>query len=321
MQFLLDALLQNIHEAAVIRSPSGQIVGWNRSAERIYGYTRKEALQLQFETLVPEKKRPDLVAFAENNLVGEVTDRLETIRQTKDGSQIRIFVTTIPVMDERGSVSHLLELADAFPGREQAILSLVHNLRNALSSISTLSYLLEHNFEKKHLERLNRQLDLCDSIVNNLLEYGGVRRVRRKTVNLNQLSRDVISMFVFPQGIQVEVISANEVNATADSSQLEQVVVNLLQNSIDALNGKPGKIQVRILDEAPSVRLEVLDDGPGISLADPQQVFEPLVTTKADGTGLGLAACKQMVEANGGRILVESQRGSGTKFSVILPRA
>jgi PAS domain S-box-containing protein len=320
MQSLFELLFQHIQEAVVIRTLSGEIVGWNRSAERIYGYTEEEALQLRFEALVPERSRNDLTAPAEKALMGEATERLETTRQKKDGNLVRVFIVLIPAKDEQGRISHLVELADPFPGREQAILSLAHNLRNALSSITALCYLLKHNFDAKYIDRLNRHVVFCDSIVNNLLEYAGVRRSQRTRVNLHVLSRDVISMLHLPQGIEVEVAGEPEVNANVDSSQMEQVLINLLQNSIDALEGKPGKILIRIRDEAPYARLDVSDNGPGIALADPEQVFEPLVTTKIDGIGLGLAACKQMVEANQGKIGVESQQGIGTTFSVILPK-
>lgn len=321
MQLLFEALLQNIREAAVIWMFSGQIVGWNHSAERVYGYSNAEALQLRFETLIPEKKRGDLTPLMEKIIRGEVPRRSETIRQTKDGNYIRVFVNVIPIMDDRGRVSHFLELADPFPGREQAILSLAHNLRNSLSSISALSYLLEHNFERRHLGRLNRQLLLCESIVNNLLQYGGVRQVRPETVELNHLAREVVSMLDVPESIHVEFVSPAEVTASVDPGQIEQVLINLVQNSVDALEGTPGRIAIHITDESPDVWIEVSDNGPGISFPDVQQVFEPLVTTKVNGIGLGLAACKQMVEANQGRILVESERGRGAKFTVILPKA
>lgn len=320
MQSVLQALFLHMNEAVVIRTVSGYITGLNRAAERIYGYSAQEATRLRMEVLVPERRRNDLAVMEGKVLDGEDVRRLETIRQSKDGREVRVFITLVPIWDPEGKATHFMELTDPFPGREQMILSLAHNLRNALSAMSTVSYLMEHSFEKKHLERLNRQLGLCDSIVNNLLEYGGVRVSRKEEINLNRLASDVISLFDFPRQIEVRLIAANEVTASVDRGQLEQVLVNLFQNAIDALVGQPGEIQIQILDEPSCARIEVSDNGPGIGLSDLQQVFEPMVTTKADGMGLGLAACKQMVEANHGKIEVESEKGRGTRFSVSLPK-
>jgi PAS domain S-box-containing protein len=321
MQSFIEFILQNMQEAVVVWTRPGKITGWNRSAERIYGYSRNEALQLPFVILIPEENRSAFVAPVEKEDAGEHAEHFEATRLTKEGKDVFLMITRIQIARGQDQTECFVELALPISERKQALLSVAHNLRNALSSMSTLSYLLEHNFDQKHLERLNRQLVLCDSIVDNLLERGGVRRKKRETVNLSQLSRDVVAMFDFPVGTKLEIVSATEVCASADSGQVQQVLINLLQNSIEALEGKPGEIVIHIRDESPFVRVEVSDNGPGIALADPSRAFEPMVTTKLNGMGLGLTACKQMVEENFGKIRVESQRGVGTKFSVMLPKA
>jgi PAS domain S-box-containing protein len=321
MQSVLQALLHSMHEAVIVRSVGGHITGWNHAAERIYGYSVQEANQLHIETLIPEKRRPDFTMLEEKARMGESIHRLETVRRTKNGDHIRVLVTLVPLRDIEGVITHFVEITDPVRERNQTILSVAHNLRNALSAMSTASYMLEHQYHPRHLERLKRQLALCDSIVNTLLEHGGARASQREMVNLNRLSADVISLFDFPEGIEVKLVSSNEISASVDSGQIEQVLVNLLQNAVDALESNPGEIQIKIDEVAASARIEVSDNGPGIGLTDLHRIFEPLVTTKAKGIGLGLTACKQMVEANKGRIEVESQKGSGTRFSVLLPKA
>jgi len=318
MQSFVELLLRNMQEAVVVYTGTGKITNWNSSAERVYGYSRSEALELPFEALIPEEKRA-AVPSKEMIVPGEQAKRFEAARRTKEGKNVFLMITKIQVTGDQEEF--FVEMAHPISERKQALLSVAHNLRNALSSMSTLSYLLEHNFDQKHLERLNRQLFLCDSIVDNLLECGGVRRKKREVVNLSQLSRDVAAMFDFPAGTKLEIVSAREVCASADPGQVQQVLINLLQNSIEALEGEPGEITIHIHDESPYVRVEVSDNGPGISLSDPSRAFEPMVTTKSTGMGLGLTACRQMVEENFGKIRVESQKGVGTKFSVMLPKA
>ena len=116
-----------------------------------------------------------------------------------------------------------------------------------------------------------------------------------------------------------------------DPIQLEQVLLNLLINARHALLGKGGSLTVKASacggDDAPGeVRLQVIDTGPGIPEKVIPKIFEPFFTTKgttrkgeAKGTGLGLAICKDIIDAHGGRIEVQSEMGKGTTFSVYLP--
>ncbi len=95
--------------------------------------------------------------------------------------------------------------------------------------------------------------------------------------------------------------------------------LNLIQNALEAIGEKPGKIEIHITKEAEETRIDFTDNGPGMADSVFKKLFQPLVTTKRKGMGLGLLACKQLVEANGGQIFVENRRGHGCTFSIILP--
>jgi two-component system sensor histidine kinase HydH len=102
-----------------------------------------------------------------------------------------------------------------------------------------------------------------------------------------------------------------------DEEAITQVLLNLLLNAIQALEGKGG-IEVRLQEEKKLAHIAVQDNGPGLPV-DPEKVFEPFFTTKTRGSGLGLAVCKQLVEKHGGRITAESEKGKGTTIHVWLP--
>jgi two-component system NtrC family sensor kinase len=113
-----------------------------------------------------------------------------------------------------------------------------------------------------------------------------------------------------------------------DAVQLEQVLLNLLINARQAMAGKSGSLTIKAarVDDAPYVRIQVIDTGPGIPEKLLSRIFEPFFTTRGTagkgeprGTGLGLAICKEIVEHHGGRIEVESQLGRGTTFTISLP--
>jgi signal transduction histidine kinase len=90
---------------------------------------------------------------------------------------------------------------------------------------------------------------------------------------------------------------------------------------MEAIGEKSGNIDVRITEELQTARIDVSDNGPGMPESVFKKIFQPLVTTKKKGMGLGLLACKQLVEANGGHIAVENRRGHGCTFSITLPKA
>lgn len=130
-------------------------------------------------------------------------------------------------------------------------------------------------------------------------------------------------------GIALRVQISGDLWVSGDAVQLEQVLLNLLINARQAMLGKGGSLTVKAAAmEDGQVRIQVIDTGPGIPESVLPKIFEPFFTTKgtvrkdeARGTGLGLAICKDILEHHRGKIVVESQVGQGTTFSIYLPAA
>ena len=108
-----------------------------------------------------------------------------------------------------------------------------------------------------------------------------------------------------------------------DRIQLEQVLMNLLINAFDAVSGQPGPRQVmlRALGRNGAVEMAVLDNGKGIARGDLERIFEPFFTRKPNGMGMGLAICRSIVEAHGGRISARDRTERGAAFELNLPAA
>jgi signal transduction histidine kinase len=155
-------------------------------------------------------------------------------------------------------------------------------------------------------------------------ERVGVQKLVEETLLV--LARD-------PQkdGIALRVQVQPDLTVDADAVQLEQVLLNLLINARQAMNGtRGGSITIRghEIEGTSELRLQVIDTGPGIPEKVLPRIFEPFFTTKgtvkkgeSKGTGLGLAICKEIIEHHGGRIEVQSEVGKGTTFSLYLPAA
>jgi two-component system, NtrC family, sensor histidine kinase HydH len=132
-----------------------------------------------------------------------------------------------------------------------------------------------------------------------------------------------------PAHLTLEVQLAEQLPAIdADDEQLKQVLINLVQNAIQAMGDRPGRIRVRTsgperyqdLRGGPEfVEVEVVDEGPGIPSDQQPHIFVPFYTTKQTGTGLGLAICQRIVKSHGGSISVQSRAAEGSAFLVRLP--
>jgi two-component system sensor kinase FixL len=127
-------------------------------------------------------------------------------------------------------------------------------------------------------------------------------------------------------GISIDrMAEVGDARVEVDAIQIQQVLVNLLRNAVDALRGTPPKGVPRLTistreGEDGMVEFSVADNGPGIAAALAGRIFEPFMTTKANGMGMGLSVCRRLIESHGGTIEVESEPGAGAAFTVRLPR-
>ena len=135
---------------------------------------------------------------------------------------------------------------------------------------------------------------------------------------VNEILGSVLDKIVKPDTVKINMPS-NFVYAMCDFARLEIVFTNLIINAVQAMNNS-GQINIELFDEENNVLIKISDTGSGIPQDVLPQIFEPLFTTKQIGTGLGLASCKKIIEQHNGVINVASTVGSGTTFTITLPK-
>ena len=146
--------------------------------------------------------------------------------------------------------------------------------------------------------------------------------MRAERVDPNALVLDALSPYTQSPGdkLRVEVELAPEApEVEADADQVKRVLLNVINNALEAMAESGGELRLRTASEAGGVVIRVEDDGPGVD--DVERIFEPHYTTKVKGTGLGLAIARQIVEEHGGRIGAESRPGAGMSVRIFLPAA
>ena len=207
----------------------------------------------------------------------------------------------------------------------QMVGSIGHELRNPLGVIETSLFILRGRVRddergQKHVERIGEQLGVANSIITDLLDMIRDKPLARQRLALAEVLEKAVRMVKKPVRFRLELDGLNEApEVEGDAGQLRQVFVNLLDNAIHAA-GENGRVAVVARDNGSLVDVAVEDSGPGVDEATRRRLFEPLITTKAKGVGLGLALVKRIVERHGGTIAYEPQ-GSGARFVVRLPKA
>ncbi|MDD2853036.1 MAG: ATP-binding protein [Desulfuromonadaceae bacterium] len=227
--------------------------------------------------------------------------------------------------------------------------SVGHELRNPLGVISNAVYFLKivlseaDETTRDYLEIIKHEIDTSLQIITDLLDFARTKTPQTKCVTVRQLLEEILGKSVVPDNVNLQTDLPDRLPLLRiDPLQMGQVFQNLITNAFQAMpDGGSLCIAARLVDNAgralrgspvasdhtgsflqetgDSIEISVTDTGEGVSPESMNKLFQPLFTTKPRGIGLGMVVCKNLTEANGGRIEVESQLGKGTTFSVILP--
>ena len=206
----------------------------------------------------------------------------------------------------------------------QLVGSIGHELRNPLGVIETSLFIIkgragEDERTRKHLDRIGEQLGLANGIITNLLDMIRDQPLSRQPLALAEIIEGAASGVIRPPGVSLEIVGLAALPSTeGDPGQLRQVFVNLLENAVHAA-GPSGVVKVEGQRRAGFAEVSVSDSGPGVDEATRRRLFEPLVTTKEKGLGLGLALVKRIVERHQGSIRYEPLEPHGARFVVQLP--
>lgn len=208
----------------------------------------------------------------------------------------------------------------------QVSASMAHDLRNPLGAARNACYLLHRRLKQKQPEFIEpiriieEEIMRANQIITNLMAIARSRKPRRKHVDLGKLIREVANRIENNTGLDLQLdLEPDPFVIQIDRDQFSQVVSNLLTNALQAMQGA-GRLTVRAQRGSDEDKLHFQDNGPGLDPQIHEDLFDPLVTTKSRGTGLGLTICKQIVEAHGGSIAVESPKSEGVTICIRLPR-
>ena len=277
---------------------------------------------------------------------GDLSARIEINNNDELGRLGKCFNSMIQKLKEaqeqimRYHEEHMLR-ADRLASLGELASRLAHEIKTPLAGISSALKVLaeevaEEDPKKDIFGEMQSQIKSLTNFIDNLLSYAKTPKPCLMQVNLNDILDSTIVLLNQPlkdKDIELELkLYPNLFLALADPEQMRQVFLNILLNAIQAAH-QGGNIQIAtsnlnrgtLWDGRPAsedgVRVTIRDDGEGISPEALPKIFIPFYTTKAKGTGLGLANAKKIVEEHSGKIAVESTAGKGTTFTIVIPAA
>ncbi len=227
---------------------------------------------------------------------------------------------------ERKAMEEQLTKAEHMAQLGRLAASLAHAIKNPLAGISGAIQVIRgtmsaDNPHRAIIDEMFAQIDRLDATVRDLLGYARPRALNRTSVDLNELIARVLNVLrEEPTLRRMRVVHQRKSELPrimADERQLEQVVMNLLLNAGDA-SSEGSRITITTSFDG-NIRMEIADQGIGMTPEELVRAFEPFHTTKTKGTGLGLPICQQIVDAHEGRIHIESKRHVGTTVTIELP--
>lgn len=338
----LESFVNQTSDAIHVTNLHGKVTSANRAFETMFGWSYGEIVGERLNNIAEEHAAEYALQEAIVRQGGSVAD-YEMVRYTRTGEAIDLSVTISPIRDENGNVIAIASISRNITSRKnteelirrteklsvvgQLAAGVAHEVRNPLTTLRGFVQLNKKNgtISPAHLDIMLRELDQINMIVSELLVFAKPQASRIMPVQLEDVMKDTIILLdseAKQRHISLELqakIYMPSVNGEA--SQLKQVFVNVLKNSIEAMeNGGCIKIQ---LTDGPNhtVSIRVIDEGCGISEEDLKKLGEPFFTRKEDGTGLGLMVSQTIIANHKGTIRYQSQLGKGTCVEITLPQS
>lgn len=358
---LFETLLDTAADGVMVIDEQASILVYNRACERLFGYPAKQVVGRNVSMLMPEPYRSEHDRYlqryrktGEKHIIGIGR---EVLGLRRDGSTFpmylsvgegrvgskRIFVGIIHDISERAErEKHIQELqrelmhATRLTAIGQLAAALAHELNQPLTAILNYSTALADMIDWDRLEQADamrnalgkvaEQAERAGTIIRRMRGFVEKREPKRASEDLNRTVSEAIELGLVGASYgnlkRTESFDERLPPVLVDKIQIQQVMINLLRNAVEAMRDSPVRaLGVTTSHEDGFAVVSVSDTGSGLSDEVRKRLFQPFVTTKETGLGIGLSICRTIIEAHDGRLWAEAGESGGTVFRFRLPVA
>jgi len=339
----LAAIVESSDDAIISKTLESVITSWNKSAERIFGYTEDEIIGETIYKIIPPDRQDEEPHILARLKTGERVEHFETKRLTKDGRLIDVSLTISPVKDKQGNIIGLSKIARDITERKldedrknDFIGMASHELKTPLTTLSAILQLAGSKLKKGDTDflatampRANVQVKKMTGMINGFLNASrlesGKLLIEKDDFDLNHLISEVYDeTLLLVNTHTINLVTSGALKVHADREKISSVITNLLTNAVKySPNGTTIEIGSEVQGDTAIVHVK--DEGFGITPADLTQIFDRYYrvenrdTRHISGFGIGLYLSAEIINRHNGKIWAESERGKGSTFYFSLP--
>ena len=345
---LLTIIFDSLSRAIIVTDDDDKIIFYNESFFKILGIKKRNLIGKDLFTIITDK---ELVDFFLNPIPEKVRIVTDDNIFVKEPIKKMYSASIIPLTDDEGqSLGYIYTILDETEQkmleeekiREAHIAALAqltsgiaHEIKNPLNSLSIHAQLINkivnhNNLTKPNMEKIKNsnkiildEISRLSRIVDDFLTAVRPTVPTLTEVNVNEILDKVVAI-LSAEAKQRNILITKKYyqdmpNTLVDEHQILNAFINILKNSIEAIENTVGEITITTYVEKGSIKIEIADDGCGIPEENIKKIFEPYYTTKFYGTGLGLTIVYRVIKAHQGLIEINSKVDEGTKFIISIP--
>ncbi|MBK8943978.1 MAG: ATP-binding protein [Ignavibacteriae bacterium] len=332
-----NKVIQNVSDGVIVLDEKNFVKIINSSAKKLFHIT---------DHFDYKKKFDEIISSSEINNFAKAPIGLSQIESSINNQKKYLLVSKSEFLTENNLSNTILVirnltqqklLEDQYQRKERLIAmgelasGVAHEIRNPLNTISTITQQLNKDFEPiQRSEEFHslaslvaKEVKRINETINSFLRFAKPEKISIAEFQLSDLINQIESQYksmLNEKNINFEKKMNWDGIVNWDRNQIQQAIMNLIQNSFDAIENK-GEIVLRISkEENEQIKIEIIDSGQGISKHILNKIFNLYFTTKAKGTGIGLSLVQRIIFEHGGTILIDSEESKGSNFSILLPQ-
>jgi len=338
----IETILDNITTGVIALDAKGAITTMNPSAREMLAVSEKDVIGKSYRTILGSARYAEALKNIDWGMKNRYKLADKEISIPADGQMTHLALALSPLKQTDGEFSGLIVVLDdltqlikaqKIAAWKEVAQRVAHEIKNPLTPIQLSAERIIKNLQKgepghqgvieEGARTIIQEARTIKSLVDEFSNFARMPKVQLQSADIHQIIDQTLALFkgIFTD-IEFEVDYSSEVPASVpiDPEQIKRAIINVLDNSIDAMN-KKGRIGIRTsFDKEPQrVTIEIVDSGPGISVDDKFRLFLPHYSTKKKGMGLGLAIVNQIIRDHNGSVNIENNKPHGAKFTIQIP--